>query len=549
MKPVLAIVASLSLAACATIPSQDPSLVSLISAERLSSDVQILASEPFEGRAPGTEGENRTIGWLVNELKGIGLSTGGPDGAWTQSVPMVHTRVSGGQMSATIAGQNVPLLQSRDIYVSTVQPKESIAISSAPMVFVGYGVFAPERGWDDFKGVDLKGKVAVFLVNDPDFEAARGEPAAGKFGDRRMTYYGRWTYKFEAAARRGAVAALIVHDTPGAGYGWDTVTAPAGENYDIADAPRRVELQGWIQGDAATRLFSAAGLDLAQQRVAARSPDFRPIELRATFSAALPVTHEAITSRNVLAKLPGTVRPDEVVMYGAHWDAYGKGAPDAQGRTIRPGANDDALGVAGLLEIARAFKREPAPERSVVFAFWTGEERGLLGSETYALHPVYSAARTVANITLDILQTGGLARDVMLVGQGQNNLEDDLARAASAQGRVVTPETLPERGLFYRADHFSLAKRGVPTLLLMAISGVPDLQVGGREAGQKWLDEYMRCYHQTCDAWSEQMDFAAAAQDVGLALDVGHDLANSARWPEWSAGSEFKGLREQDRSR
>jgi Zn-dependent M28 family amino/carboxypeptidase len=549
MKPVLAIVASLSLAACATVSSLRQSATSTISAERLSSDVKILSSDEFEGRAPGTDGEDRTIAWLVKELTTIGLSPGGPGGSWTQTVPMVHTRLSQGQMSAAIAGQSVPLVQGRDIYVSTVRPKDAITISNAPMVFVGYGVSASERGWDDFKGVDLFGKVAVFLVNDPDFEAREGEPAAGKFGDRPMTYYGRWTYKFEEAARRGAVAALIVHDTPGAGYGWETVTAPAGENYDIADAPRRVELQGWIQGDAAKRLFSAAGLNLEEQRVAARSPDFQPIQLGGNFSAALPVKHEAITSRNVLAKLPGKARPDEVVMFGAHWDAYGQGAPDAQGRTIRPGANDDALGVAGLLEIARAFKREPAPERSVVFAFWTGEERGLLGSETYALHPVYPAAKTVANITLDILQTGGPARGVMLVGQGQNSLEEDLARAASAQGRVVTPETLPERGLFYRADHFSLAKRGVPTLLLMAISGVPDLQVGGREAGQKWLDDYMRCYHQTCDAWSEQMDFAAAAQDVALAYDVGRGLANSARWPEWSAGSEFRSVREQSQAR
>ena len=545
MKILVVVATSLSLAACATVRPQSPSTHFEISTERLSDDVRVLASEQFEGRAPGTPGETRTVDWLVKELKTIGLSPGGPGGSWTQPVPMVHTRISAERMSASIAGHSMPLMQGRDIYVSTVKPTDAITIAEAPMVFVGYGVSAPERGWDDFKGTDLTGKVAVFLVNDPDFEAAAGEPAAGKFGGRRMTYYGRWTYKFEEAARRGAIAALIVHDTPGAGYGWDTVTAPAGENFDIADAPRRVELQGWINGDAAARLFEAAGLDLARQRTAARSPDFKPVTLGATFSAALSVDHQSITSRNVLAKLPGTARPDEVVMFGAHWDAYGLGAPDAQGRTIRPGANDDALGVAGLLEIARAFKRESPPQRSLVFGFWTGEERGLLGSETYALQPVYPAAKTVANITLDILQTGGPSRDIMLVGQGQNTLEDDLVRAASAQGRVVTPETLPERGLFYRADHFTLAKRGVPTLLLMAISGVPDLVVGGREAGQKWLDEYMRCYHQTCDAWSEQMDFAAAAQDVALAYDVGRSLANSARWPEWREGSEFKGVREQ----
>ncbi|BEU99132.1 M28 family metallopeptidase [Novosphingobium olei] len=521
-----------------------------ISAERLSADVKVLASDEFEGRAPGTAGEDKTIDWLVRQLKAIGLKPGGPDGSWTQAVPLVRTQLGkDGTMAANGRGQAIPLVQLRDIYVSTVRPVDRVQIAAAPLVFVGYGVSAPERKWDDFKGVDLKGKVAVFLINDPDFEAAAGEPVAGQFGGKRMTYYGRWTYKFEEAARRGAIGALIVHDTPGAGYGWNTVTAPGGENYDIAAAPPRVALQGWLQEDAARRLFAAAGQDLAALRKAARSADFRPVDLGLTFSADLPVTHEALMSRNVLAKLDGAKRPKEVVMYGAHWDAYGQGAPDAQGRTIRPGANDDGLGVAGLLDIARAFRRGPAPARSVVFAFWSGEERGLLGSETYATKPVYRAADTVANITLDILQTGGPSRDVMLVGQGQNSLEDDLAAAARAQGRIVTPEALPERGLFYRADHFPLAKRGVPTLLLMAISGAPDLVDGGRAAGQAWLEAYMRCYHQTCDAWSKNMNFASAAQDATLAYRVGRDLANSTRWPQWRAGSEFLQARTADRGK
>jgi len=544
MKPLL-LAPLLGLAACATTPLPIDSQTASISPQRLSDDVRTLASEEFGGRAPGTPGETRTVDWLIGELQRIGLEPGGPGDAWTQPVRLVHTQLGQGTMTATVEGKTVELPQAQDIYVSTVRPVDRVQIANAPMVFVGYGVSAPEREWDDFKNVDLRGKVAVFLVNDPDFETAAGEPAAGRFGDRRMTYYGRWTYKFEEAARRGAVAALIVHDSAGAGYGWETVTASAGENYDIADAPDRVALQGWLHGDAASRLFAAAGLDLSEQRVAARSPDFRPVALPASFSADLPVTHEAPMSRNVLARLPGTVRPDEVVMYGAHWDAYGRGAPDVEGRTIRPGANDDALGVAGLLEIARAFRRAPAPARSVLFGFWTAEERGLLGSESYAVDPVYPAAQTVANITLDILQTGGPARDVMLVGEGQNSLEDDLAKAAAAQHRVVTPETLPERGLFYRADHFSLAKRGVPTLLFMAISGVPDMKQGGRAAGQEWLDEYMRCYHQTCDAWSEDLDFGAAAEDVALAYTVGHDLATSERWPTWSEGSEFRQARQE----
>ena len=512
-----------------------------VSPERLSADVKTLASDAFEGRAPGTPGETKTIAWLIAQFKAMKAQPGGPNGSWTQAVPLVHTRMGSG----TVRAGDTPLVQGRDVYLSTVRGVDRVAIANAPMVFVGYGVSAPERGWDDFKGLDLKGKVAVFLVNDPDFEAVAGDDAKGKFGDRRMTYYGRWTYKYEEAARRGAVAALIVHDTPGAGYGWNTVTAPAGENYDIVrkDPESRVMLQGWLEGGAATRLFAASRLDLATLRKAARRSDFRPVALQQAFTTDLPVKHDTAVSQNVLAKLPGTKHADEVVMFGAHWDAYGIGAPDAQGRTIRPGANDDGLGVAGVLELARNFARAPRTDRSLVFALWSGEERGLLGSETYAVNPVYPAAKTVANLTLDILQTARPAKDVMLVGAGQNSLEDMLGDAAKAQGRVVTPEALPERGLFYRADHFSVARRGVPTLLLMAISGAPDLITGGRTAGQAWLDGYMKCYHQTCDAWGADWDLRGAAQDVGLFQTIGTKLANSRLWPEWRDGSEFKSVR------
>ena len=511
-----------------------------ISPDRLSADVRVLASDAFGGRAPGTPGETKTVDWLIAQFKAAGLQPGGRDGSWTQPVPLVRTQLGQGRI---VAG-GTPLVVGRDVYVSTVRPEARVSIATAPMVFVGYGVSAPERQWDDFKVVDLKGKVAVFLVNDPDFEAASGEPVAGKFGNKRMTYHGRWTYKFEEAARRGAVAALIVHDTPGAGYGWATVTAPAGENYDVANPKAsRVALQGWLSGEAATRLFAASGLDLAAQRIAARRADFRPVPLKPAFSADLPVSVTRATSRNVLAKLPGTTHADEIVMFGAHWDAYGEGKPDASGKTIRPGANDDALGVAGLLEIARAAAKAPRSERSLVFGLWTGEERGLLGSETYAADPVYPSAKTVANLTLDILQTAGPSKDVMLVGDGQNQLETLLAQAAQRQGRTVTPEALPERGLFYRADHFSLARRGVPTLLLMAISGAPDLVVGGRAGGQAWLDGYMKCYHQTCDAWSADWNLRGAAADVGLIYTVGRQLATTRLWPDWNSGSEFRATR------
>ena len=513
-----------------------------ISPARMSADVQALASPAFEGRAPGTPGEDRTVAWLVDQLKAAGVRPGGPNGQWTQTVPLIRTQLGTGPVSAGGAAWT----QGREVYLSTVRDAPRETLSRLPMVFVGYGVHAPERGWDDFKGVDLTGKVAVFLVNDPDFQAAAGEPVAGKFGGRRMTYYGRWTYKFEEAARRGAAAALIVHDTPGAGYGWATVTAPQGENYDVVRAAgdTRVALQGWIEDAAATALFRAAGLDLAAERARARRADFHPVEMKGqTFSADLAVTVEHKQSRNVLGRLPGTTRPGETVMVGAHWDAYGRG-PDG---AIRPGANDDALGVAATLELARSFAKGPRLARSLAFAFWTGEERGLLGSEYYAQHPVYPVAKTVANLTFDILNTAGPAHDVMLVGAGQNDLEDRLAAAAQAQGRTVTPEALPERGLFYRADHFSLARRGVPTLLLMAISGAPDLVAGGRTAGQAWLDGYMRCYHQACDAWSAAWDLRGAAQDAELFRTIAGDLASGGAWPQWRDESEFKALRAASR--
>ena len=520
-----------------------------ISGDRLADTVTVLASDTFEGRAPGTRGEDRTIGYLIGRFQALGLEPGGPGGAWTQDVPLLRTRLGGAsRFAATVGTKVLNWTPGTDVYVSTLQPVDIATVANAPLVFVGYGVTAPERKWDDFKRADLKGKVAVFLINDPDFAAIEGEPAFGRFGGRTMTYYGRWTYKFEEAARRGAVAALIVHDTQGVGYGWNVVTAPRGENYDLVRSPDKVTslaLQGWLSGEAATALFAAAGHDLAKLRVAARSPKFRPVPLGATLDAAVANSHEVVASHNVLARIPGTLHPDEIVFYGAHWDAYGRGAPDAQGRVFRPGANDDALGVAGLLEIARAFKAGPAPQRSVVFGLWTAEERGLLGSEAYALSPVYPLEKTVANLTLDILQTAGAARDVILVGEGKSSLEDDLARAAATQGRTVSVESLPERGLFYRADHFSLAKRGVPPLLMMGIAGASDLVVGGKAAGQAWVDAYTgTCYHLTCDVIGPDWNLAGAVQDIELMRAIGADLANSRRWPEWRPGSEFKQLRD-----
>ena len=521
------------------------------SAARLVEMVRVLSSDFFEGRAPGTVGEERTVGYLIGQLQAIGLEAGGEHGGWVQPAPLLHTKLGDPKtLGVTVGGATHAWEPGRQVYLSTIRPDDRALIESAPLVFVGYGVSAPERKWDDYKGLDLKGKIAVFLVNDPDFEAEEGEAVAGRFGGRTMTYYGRWTYKFEEAARRGAIGALIVHDTAAAGYGWNVVAGPQGENFDIVRAPDQLTslvVQGWIKGDAATRLFADAGQDLAALRKAARRADFQPLTLNgARFSADIPVMHEIVQSHNVLAKIVGSERPDEVVFYGAHWDAYGKGPPHANGKVFRAGANDDALGVAALLEIARRFKTRPAPRRSVVFGFWTAEERGLLGSEAYTTNPVYSMDKTVANLTIDILQTAGKARNVILVGAGQDNLEDDLKKHARLQGRVVTPESMPERGLFYRADHFSFARHGVPVLLMMGIAGASDLLDGGVAAGQAWVDAYTgHCYHQPCDAYGPDWKLDGAMQDIGLMFDVGLELANSSCWPEWKDGSEFKAVRER----
>lgn len=521
-----------------------------IETERLSEIVRTLASDDFEGRAPGTPGGKKTVEYLIRQFSSLGLQAGGENGSWTQAVPLVHTQIGEPALMQFTAGEvALPLAQQTDVEVSTVRALESIAMA-APVVFVGFGAYAPERNWDDYGDIDLAGKLALFLVNDPDFAAAEDEPVFGRFGNRRMTYYGRWSYKFEEAARRGAAAALVIHEAEAAGYGWNVASSSPGENYAVVGATRDqdpVLLQGWLHGDAATSLLAAAGYDLDALRASARSPDFEAFELDdVRFETDLTVSVENVESKNVLAMLPGSERADEILMLSAHWDAYGVGEPDADGRTIRPGANDDALGVAGVLEIARVLSAGPGLERSVVFAAWTAEESGLLGSEAYANDPVYPLEKTVANLTLDILQTAGPAQDVILVGEGQSELEDYLTRAAAAQGRYVTPENLPENGLFFRADHFSLARRGVPVLLIMGIAGGADLVEGGREAGDRWIADYIgNCYHQTCDAWTAEWDLRGAAADIELFRHILEALGNSGAWPGWKAGSEFKAIREQ----
>jgi Zn-dependent M28 family amino/carboxypeptidase len=358
-------------------------------------------------------------------------------------VSLIHTQLAqNSNLSVAIGDMSQTWQQGIDVSVSTVRAVDSVDINNAPLVFVGFGASAPERDWDDFGDIDLTGKVAVFLVNDPDFSVTADERVAGRFGNKRMTYYGRWTYKYEEAARRGALAALVIHENKAAGYGWNVAATSPGDQFALAETngPLPPLLQGWFHYDAATEFFTAAGLDIEEQRRLARHDDFSAFELpQASLSANFDVAFEKIESQNVLARLPGSTRADETLMVSSHWDAYGHGVSDLQGRTVRPSANDDALGTAGVIELTRVLKSGTPMARSVVFAVWTAEESGLLGSAAYAMEPIYPLHSTVANFTLDILQTAGLARDVILVDEGQSDLEDDLTRAAALQSRVVTP--------------------------------------------------------------------------------------------------------------
>ena len=515
-----------------------------IDPQRMSDDVRALSADAFEGRGPATPAEPKVIDYLVGRFKAMGLQPGGENGGWTQAVPLARFQVTGPvKLSLTVNGQARDLQQGDDAVVQTLLPVDRVSISKAPLVFVGYGVMAPERRWDDFKGDDLHGKIAVVLVNDPDFE----NPGSTLFGGKAMTYYGRWTYKYEEAARQGALGMLIVHETGPASYGWETVKNSNGNaQFDIVrDDPSKAHplLQGWIQRDLAVKLFKACGLDFEALKRAAQRPDFDPVHLNcASFSADYGVDHSQIVTHNILARLPGKRRPRETLIYSAHWDHLGVGAPDSRGDRIFNGAQDNASGVADVLEIARAFTAGPRPDRSVLFMMVTAEERGLLGSLYYAAHPLYPLETTVADINIDDLDADGPAHDISTRGGDQVSLEDSLADTARRHGQTYSPDPNPGAGLFYRADHFSFARAGVPGISL--IHG-RDLVKGGRAAGDAFNAEYnAHRYHQPADEWSPAMDLTGQAADAELAYELGADLANSKAWPQWKPNSEFKAIRD-----
>ena len=538
--PPLAAIAAAVLAACSGHGAKTP-----IDPARISQHVKVLSGDDFQGRGPATPAEAKVIDYVTGQFKALGLQPGGERGGWTQDVPLTRFEVNGPvRLGLTVKGRTQALTQGDEAVVQTLVPVDHVAIANAPMVFVGYGVKAPERGWDDFKGYDLHGKIAVVLINDPDFE----NPSSKLFGGVAETYYGRWTYKYEEAARQGAVGMLIVHETRPASYGWATVkNSNANAQFDIVRSDPGAAhplLQGWIQRDVTAKLFKDCGLDFEAQKDAAKRPDFHPVPLGcASFSADYAVDHQNIVTHNILAKLVGKSHPDETIFYTAHWDHLGVGAPDAKGDRIFNGALDNASGVGDILELARVFSQKtPRTDRTVVFMAVTAEEKGLLGSLYYATHPLYPLGATVADFNFDALDADGRAHDVSVRGGDQLFLEDDLAAVAKTHGRRFSPEPDPGAGRFYRADHFEFAKVGVPAISI--ISG-RDLVKGGRKAGDAWNAEYVaHRYHQPADEWTPDMDLSGQAEDVGLGYEMGLKLANSRDWPGWKPTSEFKGARE-----
>lgn len=506
--------------------------------------VKQLASDEFGGRGPGTPGEEKTVEYIKAQFARIGLQPGnGSD--WFQTVPMVETTAdeASASMVATVGGAAQTLKFGTDMVIGTRTGKPQVDIKDSQLVFIGYGVDAPEQKWNDYAGVDVKGKTVVMLVNDPGFHAGDTKLFDGK----RMTYYGRWTYKFEEAARKGAAAALIIHDTEGASYGWDVVkNSWSGPQYDLPakdDPAPRVPAQGWITGEAATALFKAAGQDLGKLRAAANKRGFKPVPLDATLSLGFKSTSVEKSSRNVVGLLPGSETPDEAIVYMAHWDHLGTHEGET-GDNIYNGAVDNATGVAAIIEIAEAFRKAKVPpKRSILFLAVTLEESGLLGSKYYVAHPVIPLDKTVAVFNLDALSPVGKARDITVVGKGSSQLEDLLKPLLDAQKRKPVGESNTAAGYYFRSDHFNFAKAGVPALY---IDSGTDLLDGGQAAGDAAGKEYTdHRYHKAgdhFDAATWKLD--GIVQDLDVVATMGTTLGNDGQWPNWYAGNPFKAARD-----
>ena len=504
--------------------------------------VKTLASDEFEGRGPGTQGEDKTVEYIKAQFERLGLQPGNK-GDWFQTVPMVVTEADPAtSMTIDVDGKPHALKFGPDMVVGTRTGEKEVKIDGSELVFVGYGVDAPEHNWNDYAGVDVKGKTVVLLINDPGFHAQDEQLFEGK----RMTYYGRWTYKFEEAARKGAAAAIIIHDDAGASYGWDVVkNSWSGPLYDLPakdDPEPRLPAQGWITGSQAKTLFADAGLDVDALRAAAGKRGFKAVPMKAKMSLDLKSTSSEKSSRNVIGMLPGSEKSDEAVVYMAHWDHLGKHEGET-GDNIYNGAVDNATGVAGVIEIAEKFARsESKPKRSVVFLAVTLEESGLLGSKYYVAHPSIPMDKTVAVINMDAMSVAGRSKDMTVVGMGNSELENILADAVKPQNRVLKMEASPESGFYFRSDHFNFAKAGVPALYA---KGGTDLVDGGVDGGKAAEADYRdKRYHKAADQYDASWKLDSIVEDLKALYIVGNTVANDGSWPNWLKTSAFRAKRD-----
>ena len=523
------------------IPAVEPGQLS----EATMKDVtRTLSSDEFEGRMPGTPGEEKTIALLTERFKAAGLQPGNGE-SWVQEVPLIEiTGKDYAPLAITGSGTNLSFDFRKDWVGVTYREEAATTLKDSELVFVGYGINAPERGWNDYAGLDVKGKTVVILVNDPDWQA---DSLEGTFNGRAMTYYGRWTYKYEEAARQGAAGALIVHQTDPASYGWNVVesswTGPQAYAQRGPNAPPLTQMNGWLTEDAARKVLTAAGQDLDALTKAAQAKGFKPVPLGLTLSTSFASEFRSFMSHNIIGILPGSEAPDEYVIHTAHWDHLGRCTPAPDGDDICNGAVDNATGTAALVALAEAHAKAGPARRSLAFLAVTAEESGLLGATYYASNPVYPLDRTVGGINMDAFQMSGPAKDVTVVGPGKSQLDAFLDAALKADGRVATPNPKPEAGYYYRSDHFAFAKRGVPMLY---IDGGEDLVEGGREAGAKIAADYTENrYHGPKDEFDESWNWSGVMADLQLFYRIGRMMAESTSWPNWNDGDEFRGIRDE----
>lgn len=504
-----------------------------ITADKIAPPLKTLASDEFEGRLPTTAGEKKTLDFLVSEFKRLGLEPGNGD-SYLQAVELMEITADP-DMTMTIGDHTFDY--KTDMVAGSKREQDVVTLTDSELVFVGYGIHAPEYDWNDYEGLDVAGKTVVILVNDPGFE----NPQGGKFQGTTMTYYGRWSYKYEEASRQGAAGAIIVHETAPASYGWSVVANSwSGPQYGLVSPDKgasRVAVEGWLTLEAASRVFADAGLNFEEEKAKAMQGPYS-VPLDQNMSVTVKNTYQASTSYNVLATLPGSEKPDEHVIYTSHWDHLGKDE-SLEGDQIYNGAHDNATGTAAALVMAEAFsKLTPAPKRSVSFLIVTAEEQGLLGSKYYADNPIIPLDKTVANINMDAMNVLGKTKDIAVIGMGKSDLEEELTTAATRQGRTVTQEDRPEAGYYYRSDHFSFAKVGVPALYAK----------GGSEPFDEETAKYRKrtsvivtgCYHQVCDKFRDDWDLSGISQDTQLLMEVGYLVANKDSWPQWRETSEFQ---------